>query len=195
MCEGSDCQAEPGVLYAKVCKNNRPYHLVATHMQANHEPVHWGVQQRQLTFIRNFINGLNLSSVDPIIIGGDFNIRRDNGNIRSGEFGTMQQLLVATYPVNIDSTHPRVIDLPDRCTYCYQLNGLAGDQAEGKVTLDYLVTSQSNLAPKAALIETRRIQSSQRWREYFWESWFWDLSDHYPVNGRFTFEWPDDQRC
>ncbi|MDP1947337.1 MAG: sphingomyelin phosphodiesterase [Nitrospirota bacterium] len=191
ICTGSDCKANKGVLYAKVCKNNHPYHIVGTHLQANHEYEHQRVQHLQLTFIRNFINGLNLSSREPVIIGGDLNIRRDIGGGRSPEFLNMQQWLNATYPVNIDSAHTRIFDLqPWRCTYCYSVNGLASDQGEGQVTLDYLLTSNTHLAPKDATIETRRIQSPHPWREFLWEPWFFDLSDHYPVNGRFTFTWP-----
>ena len=86
-------------------------------------------------------------------------------------------------------------DLPWNCTYCFGINDLASDAAEGQVVLDYIVTSNAHRRPKDAELETLRLLTWQPWKEFFWESDHHDLSDHYPLRGRFTLEWPDDQGC
>lgn len=200
LCSGWDCSADKGVVYAKVCKNNRPFHVFGTHMQAGQQQMHHDIRRAQLLLIRNFIDNLNIPATEPVVIAGDFNIRRDAGtpsaaiphygNQRTPEFNFIEQDLKARYPGPAN-----VMDLwPARCTYCYGWNGLASDQSEGRVTLDYITTSLTHLQPNQVMLSTIRIQSTP-WSEFLWEPLFVDLSDHYPVRGRLTFEGPADQGC
>src|SRR5262245_37363435 len=129
------------------------------------------------------IDGLGFPASEPVLVGGDFNLRRS-----SGEGSWIEARLHATYP-------SRLTDLPWNCTYCYGINDLASDAAERQAVLDYIVPLNAHRRPKDAHVATRRLRTWKPWKEFPWESDHYDLSDHYPVRGRFTFEWPDDQGC
>ncbi len=47
----------------------------------------------------------------------------------------------------------------------------------------------------SSLNEVRVLRSAERWREYPWARWRFDLSDHYPVFGRYAFPPAADLPC
>jgi endonuclease/exonuclease/phosphatase family metal-dependent hydrolase len=196
ICSGTDCSADKGVLYARICKDHHTYHVLGTHLQAGQDTEHSVIREQQLALIRRFIIDLGIPNNQPVLIKGDLNIRRDKGgpypnhalhhNARSEEFGQLRTTLRALYPTT-------VADLAERCTYCYGSNELADDNDEGRVTLDYILESMDHLSSKRSELETLRLRSP--WTTHFPPRTFFDLSDHYPVAGRFWFEFPPTDRC
>ena len=74
-CEGSDCHAAKGFVYAAVEKAGRRYHVIATHAQFGWQPEQSAAKRKQFGQIREFAARLSDSAAgEPIIIGGDFNM-------------------------------------------------------------------------------------------------------------------------
>lgn len=174
VCAGSDCQADKGVLYAKIEKQGRPYHIFASHTQAWPTTEAQAIRARQFGIIKAFIDSKQIPSVEPVLIAGDLNVDR----LRyPGEFSQMLRILNAEFPptAGYGSTN-------DPST-----NTLA-EQGKPAEYLDYVLWSKAHKRPAEALNEVRILRSAEEWKEFGWEFAMWDLSDHYPVRGRFRFE-------
>ena len=76
-CEGSDCHAAKGFVYAAVEKAGKRYHIIATHAQFGWQPEQSAAKRKQFGQIREFARRLSgIAASEPVIIGGDFNMLR-----------------------------------------------------------------------------------------------------------------------
>lgn len=165
-CDGSDCLAAKGAMYAKIDKNGVNYHLFGTHTQA------WqtGLIYRQAQFrqLRGFIDALNLPSTEAVLVGGDLNVDKILNN--QNEYGAMFSILKAEEPRYQGNTF----------TYDPDLNLYAsGSDFE---FLDYVLRLSDHLKPIDSLNEVRIFRGIEDdiWGEF-------DLSDHFAVYGHFEF--------
>ncbi len=164
LCAGKDCFAEKGVLYARINKQGRRFHLFATHLQSGADNAE--LRARQLAAIKALIDRMRLPADEPVLIGGDLNVDRltDAG---TGAFGAMMRTLDAGHP-------PPAADGAYRPTIDPALNGLADDKRPQY--LDYVLYSRAHLRPTRAFNRVRPVAARGR-----------PLSDHFAVHGHFVF--------
>jgi len=172
LCSGTDCSADKGVLYARIAKGGRRYHVFGTHTQADPDARSAAIRRPQFQLIREFIDSKRIPATEAVIIAGDLNV--DKRRARD-EFRGMLRTL--------DAAHPRAAGPP--YSFDPATNRLAADGRPEY--LDYALYSNRNLRPVTASNEVRIIRSEEEWKEYFWEHALWDLSDHYALYGRFQF--------
>lgn len=73
-CEGNDCLAAKGVVYARVEKggSRAVYHVFGTHLQADDE--YHATRIEQASQMRDFAAGLGIPAGEPVLFAGDFNV-------------------------------------------------------------------------------------------------------------------------
>ncbi len=169
----ADCLAEKGVLYARIGKEERTFHIFGTHLQAGDGGVEAAVRTRQLLVIKAFIDSKKIPADETVIVAGDLNIEKD-----SPEYFSMLKILNARHPPT--TGHPYTVDPA--------VNRLTG--SSGPRFIDYVLLSNAHLQPASASVETRLLYSRIGWKEYPHESEYWDLSDHFPVYGRLQYGRP-----
>lgn len=176
-CAGDDCRAQKGVVYALINKSGRCHHVFGTHAQA--EDRHWELRNDQFRVIKDFITSQHIRSNEPVIIAGDMNVDRYD-QVR---FDEMLGTLTAKQP-------PLISTVPSRAGPIYTYDGPGNDLNDDEDMqryFDYVLYSVEHLQPVNSVNRVLIKRSPAQWREYFWESSHWDLSDHYAVLGRFRF--------
>jgi endonuclease/exonuclease/phosphatase family metal-dependent hydrolase len=178
-CQGLDCYAEKGVVYALINKAGRCYHLFGTHVQSGTE--NWELRNEQFRVIKHFITSHHIPSDEPVIIAGDMNVNRYD----EAWFAEMRALLRAEQP----RLRPTVSSTPGMIyTFDSPRNDL-NDNENTQRYVDYVLYSVDHLSPIRAFNQVRIIRAPEPWRQYFWQNWHLDLSDHYAVLGRFDFDY------
>jgi endonuclease/exonuclease/phosphatase family metal-dependent hydrolase len=104
-----DCLADKGVLYARINKDGKRYHLFGTHLDSGAGEADAEARRLQLGIIQDFVDELTAQGVvvddEPVIIGGDFNIA-----LGSAEYlDSLLAELKVTLPA-IGQDHPNRID-------------------------------------------------------------------------------------
>lgn len=176
-CEGSDCYADKGVIYALTNKAGRCYHLFGTHLQAASES--WKLRNEQFKVIRDFVASHRIGRDEPIIIAGDMNVDRYD----EARFADMRDLLKAAQP-------PLKPTLSPIEGMIYTFDGPRDDLNDNEDVqryVDYVLYAVDNLQPVSAFNQVRIIRAPEPWRQYFWQDWRRDLSDHYAVLGHFSY--------
>jgi len=173
VCHGSDCMSDKGVLYAKIEKKGRPYHIFGSHTQADAGSKDRSVRKRQLEIIRDFIASKKIPKDEPVIIAGDLNVNKES----AAEYKQMLAILNAADPPTGGAKY----------TFYPTINDLASGKNE---FLDYVLWSKAHLAPTAASNQVRIPRAASGWKDLPTEKERWDLSDHYPIYGRLTFPKP-----
>ncbi|MBL0408512.1 sphingomyelin phosphodiesterase, partial [Microvirga aerilata] len=171
-CAGIDCQAAKGVVYARIAKGTRTYHLFGTHTQA--EASERNAREGQFRILKHFIDSQNIPATEPVLIAGDLNVDKAASH---EEYQRMLEILDA--------------EMPGQVGYPFSWDPFSNRLAErGKPgeMLDYVLWSKAHRAPAAASNEVRILRSDVEWKEFAFEYPYWDLSDHYPVHGLFRFE-------
>jgi hypothetical protein len=175
----SDCTGKKGVVYAMLEKQGQRYHIFGTHLQSG--TPYWELRNAQAEYIRYFIGARNIPSNEPVIIAGDMNVDK------------YDQERYNDFIAKLNATHPA------QRGPAYSFDGAKNDlnlNDDVQQYLDYVFYSNDHLRPCNSSNELRLIRAREPWREFFWEDWYWDLSDHYPVEGKFTFYPPaPDQPC
>lgn len=72
----------------------------------------------------------------------------------------------------------------------YTFDGPGNDLNDNEDTqryVDYVLYSVDHLRPITAFNQVRIIRASEQRRQYFWQDWHLDLSDHYAVLGHFDY--------
>lgn len=180
LCNGDDCRADKGVIYARIRKAGRRYHVLGTHTQAAYqrpaEPVAVSVRAAQFALIRRFVDQLGIPASEPVVVAGDLNV---NGATRQeAEYRDMLATLAA---VEVVRTVPHLSSDP-------LLNGLTGRNEGVQQMLDYVLPLTTHLMP--VLAETRVVHAraatgyEKRLGEFRFQI---DLSDHFPVLGVFQY--------
>jgi len=102
-CRAEDCAAAKGALFAAIDKNGMKYYIFATHLQADTGDVKKCKQAREKQFkeLRAFIDRMikkyGIKMDEPIIIVGDFNVKKDDKE----EYESMIKILRAKDPGHI----------------------------------------------------------------------------------------------
>jgi hypothetical protein len=165
-CDGSDCLAAKGAMYARIDKNGVPYHIFGTHTQAWQTGILF--RQAQLRQLRAFVDAINIPANEAVLLGGDLNVDMILNNL--GEYTNMFDILRAEephYQGNPYSYDPGLNLYASGTDYEY---------------LDYVLRLSDYLAPTDSLNEVHIYRSIH---DDVWE--YFDLSDHFAVAGHFVF--------
>jgi endonuclease/exonuclease/phosphatase family metal-dependent hydrolase len=184
-CAGLDCYADKGVVYARINKTGRRYHVFGTHLQAGRE--HAGLRTAQLKLIREFIEAQRIPGDQPVIIAGDMNVDRYDPT----GFAQLCNLLNARQP-------PLRPTVPATEGAIYTFDGPRNDLNDHEDVqryVDYVLYSTRHLKPLRAFNQVRIMLAPAPWRQHFWQAWRRDLSDHYAVLGRFDYASDQGQSC
>lgn len=166
-CDGTDCLSAKGVMYARLNKNGKKYHLFATHTQAWNAVVDVNVRVNQFLELRNFIAAQHIDSREPVIIGGDLNVDKIVNN--QNEYYRMFDSLQAIEPTYYGN----------RFSYDIDRNNYA---SSGTEYLDYVLPIKKYFVPYTTANEVRVIRSKAD--PMFDMN---DLSDHFSVYGRLEY--------
>lgn len=166
-CDGIQCAATRSVIYAQINKQGNPYHVFATHTQSSDDDVNRSARLAQLDEMGEYIRSLNIPADEAVIMAGDFNVNKI-GLPEDRDY--LENVLAATEPENRGHN------------YTYDANTNAWAEQPYMEYLDYTLTANNNLQPTSAYQEAfaPRVTIDALWGE-------WDLSDHYPVRGIFTY--------
>jgi len=173
-CEGGDCHAAKGFVYAAIEKAGQRYHVIATHAQFGWQPEQGAAKRKQFGQIREFAaRGLVIPKSEPVIIGGDFNMLRH-------EFRELESadLLGAIAPEFLGHPYTR----ETRNDWVTHGNGY----------VDYIFAIQGARAPAYSsncplVFRTRYDFSDGTLFSTVSGEDICDLSDHYAVWGYFDF--------
>jgi endonuclease/exonuclease/phosphatase family metal-dependent hydrolase len=166
-CDGIQCAATRAVIYAKINKLGNPYHIFATHTQSSDDDVNRAARLAQLEEMGNYIRSLNIPADEAVIMAGDFNVNKI-GLPEDRDY--LEAILAATEPENLGHN------------YTYDANTNAWAEQPYIEYLDYTLTANENLQPVSAYQEAFAPRHT---KEALWGEW--DLSDHYPVRGIFSY--------
>jgi endonuclease/exonuclease/phosphatase family metal-dependent hydrolase len=136
---GADCNAAKGVLYAKIVKDGRNYHVFGTHLDSGEDAGDRDARLKQFRIVRDFIDSIGIPASEPVLIGGDLNVRMQNPD----EYATMLRVL--------NATHPR-------------LEGSLVTSRRSSL-LDYVLYSNAHLRPFNSYNQVRRIRSDRPWKD------------------------------
>lgn len=166
-CDGIQCAATRSTIYAKINKLGNPYHVFATHTQSSDDDANRNARLAQLQEMGDYIRSLNIPADEPVIMSGDFNVNKI-GLPEDRDY--LEAVLGATEPENRGHN------------YTYDANTNTWAEQPYVEYLDYTLTANNNLQPTSAYQEAfaPRTTIDALWGE-------WDLSDHYPVRGIFSY--------
>ncbi len=160
--------ANKGVVYARINKCGHRVHVFAAHAYARWRE-HY-VRRRQFESVGEFVRERAIPSDEPVLIAGDMNVHR-------GFDEDYRHMLDA-----LDAHHPRIHG--HGFTYDPHHNRLASGEA--RLYVDYVLYSRRHRRPVECSNEVAR-PTCRDWRVFPWQSGYRELSDHYPVIGRFAF--------
>lgn len=181
VCHGDDALADKGVVYARIRKQGRAVHIFASHTQAWTDTAAVKMRQDQFRMMRNFMDEKGIPSNEPILVAGDFNVN-SLVNKDNGEYTEMINILECNEPDN-------EIDQQNEASFDADNNPLAADgpSSDGVCErLDFILSCQHHLLPTSSEVKVCPIKSTDSW------TWgkkgnFHDLSDHYPVTSKFSY--------
>lgn len=173
---GADWNANKGFVYVKMKKNDRPYHIIGTHMQSDDERCSAGqpafVRKSQMNEMKQFIANKNIPINEVIFIGGDFNVIKD-----TPEYDFMLTHLNVKAP----SAYTGFASTWDPTT-----NGIANYNYPdlGPQYLDYIFVEKGHAQPSNWYIKALYVKSPEWSVTSWWKTYTYnDYSDHYPVAG------------
>ncbi|MEM7039918.1 MAG: T9SS type A sorting domain-containing protein, partial [Bacteroidota bacterium] len=155
-----DCFANKGVMYAKVNKLGKAYHIFGTHMDAGGATEDLVAKNLQFAEMRDFIAAQNIPSGEPALYGGDFNVSPLHGD--------------NLFPNMLDSLDPLIPDY-----YGFQNSTMGTDT--GRI-IDNFWVDRRHLLPlelRNEIVTLRGIEDDM------WD--ISDYSDHRTVLARFSF--------
>ncbi len=184
-CSEEDCLAAKGVMYAKINKQGKRYHIFGSHTNASYGTPSVGTvtaRAKQFRDIKTFIDQQNIPKTEPVFIIGDLNVNMINPVNKYKEF-TYQGLFNyketgSTKSINeytnmlavMNAIHPTVKgytgtneSMPSNQQYTANpsINVLATDAAEKFVQfLDYVLISKNHLQPTQSYNEMRMYSST-----------------------------------
>jgi endonuclease/exonuclease/phosphatase family metal-dependent hydrolase len=174
-CAESDRFADKGIVHItfRAGDSSQRAHLFATHTQA------WDacedVRRKQLEILKAFIDNERIPEQEIVFVVGDLNVPR---NVPSS-YEFLLQTLNCTNLNSTDLTNP---------SYSPKTNALARISAEGdpkEVNYDYILLLNNHLTPKGTDIQVQQLKAQVPY-EIKGKGLFSDLSDHYPLFGRFA---------
>jgi endonuclease/exonuclease/phosphatase family metal-dependent hydrolase len=190
-CHLSDCLAAKGVQYARVEKvvegQAKRYHIFGTHMQAWGRPEVAAVRSAQARELARFVEQQEISPTEPVVLAGDLNTRGPD----TLQFQALIDILGVSMPPIVGERRA-TMDVD---------NTLFG---RGPWWVDYVLPSNMHQQPIKAELEATALRTAQEfamcaeaWLRPFYVGpyasacsktvYVRDLSDHYPVIGRFEY--------
>jgi len=166
-CNGIQCAASRAVIYAKIDKLGKTYHVFATHTQSSDDDANRQARLAQLRQMGEYITSKNIPANEPVILAGDFNVNKI-GLPEDRDY--MESVLSAVEPTN----------LGHNLTFDSNTNHWA--EKPYLEYLDYTLYSTQHQQPVEA---TQRAFAPRAITEDMWG--IWDLSDHYAVRGLFKY--------
>jgi len=190
-CQSSDCLAAKGVQYARIEKmvdgRTKRYHVFGTHLQA------WGgakaaaLRRRQALEMAEFVERQGIPATEPVLLSGDFNTHGPSGQ----HFQELVDILKVSLPPLVG----------DRRASMDVDNSLF---RRGPWWVDYVLPSAMHQRPLHASLEAVALRADKEFaicfeaklQPYYVGPYaptctktvqVRDLSDHYPVIGRFEY--------
>jgi len=163
ICASVDCLADKGIVYARIRKGSRRYHLFGTHAQSGDEDRFQSVREAQFELFHDFLAAQEIPAAEAVILAGDFNV----DGYDTTRFRTSLRLLGATAVIPAGGD--------------YSWDGPGNILATGRQQqlLDHLLLAAPHLQPLLARAEVLRARS-ERYEPR-------DLSDHHPVSAQLLF--------
>lgn len=155
----ADCLAAKGVLYARVNKMGKKYHIFGTHVEAGGNANDIAIKKQQFGEQRDFIAKQQIPADEAVILGGDMNT----------------DAMSVQYPDLIDSLNPIIAEH----------RGWFASTAVDRDTLniiDHVWAIREHLVPVEGWTKVWILRGID---DQLWD--IFDPSDHLPVNGRFVF--------
>jgi endonuclease/exonuclease/phosphatase family metal-dependent hydrolase len=190
-CSFSDCLAAKGVQYAKIKKTvggrSKSFHLFGTHLQGYLGINVPAVRRQQLQEMAEFVAQQRIPADEPVLLAGDFNTRGPSGQV----FQDLVDILRVDVPTIVGERRA-TMDVD---------NTLVG---RGPWWVDYVLPSAVHQQPREASMETVALRTEREFaicyeaklQPYYVAPdaptctrtvYVRDLSDHYPVIGRFEY--------
>jgi endonuclease/exonuclease/phosphatase family metal-dependent hydrolase len=168
--EDNDCLADKGVLYARVNKLGRRYHVFGTHLDSGHDE--W-VRWRQMRIIADFRASLKIPTSEPVFLAGDLN--ESYLTLDPTDHGWLKPCTVTDEGECLPGSPGTIATTPGGGYLDYVLHGFKDEPTEAY----NMVIAPKTLTPEKGgfLCDIRDCPD--------------DLSDHYAVVGGFDFGPPD----
>lgn len=164
----SDRLADKGIVYIKINKDGKKYHIFTTHTQAKTHhgnevpPLGCQIRAKQLERLKQFIDSKKIPAHEPVIITGDFNMDSANPNSRLHCYEESQKIAAM-----LNATQPESQE-----KYTAKFKSAREDNDQPGQWIDYVLYSNEHQKPDTASLKV--------YQEI-------ELSDHYPVVGTFEF--------
>ena len=175
ICARDDSLADKGFLYVKFqTDDGLAVNIFATHTQAWDEPKCKIARCGQIGKLREFIVEKDIPENEVVLIVGDLNVPREDK-----EYEDMLALLNSFNPNQTDLENP---------SFNHISNVLAskGPSSGGtSTTVDYILVSKEHVQPTEFFAEVLPLKANKSY-DYKGRT-LDDLSDHYPVFGKFVF--------
>jgi endonuclease/exonuclease/phosphatase family metal-dependent hydrolase len=203
-CTGIDCFAAKGVCYARIKKKNRYFNVFGAHMQAWPSLKAQIVRDAQIEQIIQFMKSLNIPTDEPVFFGGDLNIDlyMSNDHIRHLMYTLsmdMPEIHAQSHPFTVDPKQNKMVGSDDPLEYYNDdfPNGCIDEYYATLVCpccpeewLDYTLYSKKHLIPISSSMTAINVKvpSFRMKISLNQEIDCQDVSDHFPVLGRFVFD-------
>ena len=171
---GEEKYADKGVLYTRIVKNGKPYHIFNTHLQSKSGGRK--IREDQIKYINKFMLKRNIPKNEPVIIVGDFNIDRLNHEQRPEQVEQYKMLFK-----NLDVTEvvPKEGDVEFTSLFskrqAEKIGGTGKELPKGQA-IDHVFYSNKHLKPTDAWLTVEQQKP------------LGDLSDHFPIVAHFKFK-------
>eukprot|EP00743_Colponemidia_sp_Colp-15_P005575 GILK01005996.1.p1 GENE.GILK01005996.1~~GILK01005996.1.p1 ORF type:complete len:420 (-),score=56.94 GILK01005996.1:418-1635(-) len=203
-CVHSDCLAAKGAMYSRIQKTvngtSKIFNVFSTHMQAWDDSTAIADRKQQLQQLHDFVGRQHIDPSEPVIFLGDFNT---DFHRHPEEVTMMKEVLQASIPAIVDlaslqyTSDPTTNQLVGR-DGAASSNGCSAEyEATGTCSccygewLDYSLWAaayqQPLTPPSLQVIMIKTSPVTVKWDILGHTKTLTDLSDHYPVLGRYEF--------
>ena len=185
----TDKLTNKGALYFQLNKNGKIYNMIATHVQAQDYAEAIKVRQEEFNIINEHIVGapsLNINKNEPLLLVGDINT----------DFYNPEQMEYMKDTLNLDlSGMQNTLSEAPKYSYDSTLNLMIDPSVSEKGLYDYVVPfnnyqkpikSEFQITPVRAVEFADMYKASKNMKLYNYGDV--EISDHFMVQGRFTFE-------
>ncbi|MBO0439628.1 sphingomyelin phosphodiesterase [Enterococcus sp. DIV0869a] len=171
---GMDNLSNKGFVYVKIMKNDKAYHVIGTHLQADDSliPIEtaMAIRATQIKEIQTFIKNKNIPENEVVFIGGDMNVKYE-----STEYNNMISNLNVSPLTNVKG-HFASWDPTTNSIANYNYPN------ESPQYLDYIFVDKDHANPKSWSNEIKKVKSPEWSVTSWWKTYTYnDYSDHYPV--------------
>ncbi|WP_163834797.1 sphingomyelin phosphodiesterase [Spartinivicinus ruber] len=191
-----DYQSNKGAAYIKIERNGQYFHVLGTHLQAAHDDSEKShpFRMQQLIELRQWTDSFGISRSEPVIVAGDMNVEFGRSDHIQDMLRSCQCEL--TYQPGTVMSYSAPTNWHTRANAYHFKFSLEYDD-----TLDYVMARADYRQPKQpAEMEVIPLKASQPWYWSYLRGWWsfasgkqWydgyyqDISDHYPVIATFHY--------